>query len=50
MQKIAFEPKISVFEILNPRAPDNETTRLTLPDHLEQNVISELYTSSVFNW
>lgn len=49
MQQTAFEPKISVFERLNTRAPDSATALLILRDHSEQNASYELYTSSVFH-
>jgi len=49
MQQTAFGPKISEFERLNTRAPDNATTLLTLPDLLQQDVSSELYTIYVFH-
>jgi len=47
MKQTVFEPMFSVLERLNTRAPDNTTTRLTLPGHLEQNVSSDIFTSSV---
>jgi hypothetical protein len=48
MKQTAFEPRFSAFERLNTRSPGNAITRLALPDHLEQNVSPDLFTTSVF--